>query len=175
MLTWIRQLDGAVLRWIGEHLRSPMANSLMCAYTTLGDRGALFIVLSLLCLLFRPSRRVGAAGLTALVMGAVVTNLTLKPLVARARPWLVLEGFETLMRSSDPYSFPSGHTCAAFAFGMAVVAMVPHGWLKTAALVAAVLMGYTRLHVGVHFPSDVLAGAVVGTCCGLAAARLWHQ
>lgn len=174
MLSQIRHWDGVVLRWIADHLRTPLLNGLMCAYTTLGDHGAFFIVLSLLCLMFRSSRRVGAAGLSALALGAVVTNLTLKPLVARSRPWLVLEGFEVLMHSSDPYSFPSGHTCAAFAFCVAVAAMVPHGWVKLVAVVAAVLMGYTRLHVGVHFPSDVLMGAVVGICCGLVAARMWR-
>ena len=102
-----------------------------------------------------------------MLLGLLVTNLTLKPLVSRARPWAVMENFATLVTSSDLNSFPSGHTCAAFAFGVALCAALPQKWAKAAALLAAALMGFSRLYVGVHFPTDVLAGAVIGTACGL--------
>jgi undecaprenyl-diphosphatase len=78
-----------------------------------------------------------------------------------------MEGFSTLVTSSDLNSFPSGHTCAAFAFGVALCAVLPQKWAKAAALIAAALMGFSRLYVGVHFPSDVIVGALVGALCGL--------
>jgi undecaprenyl-diphosphatase len=129
----------------------------------------LFIVLALLMLCFAKTRRAGGTALAAMAFGLVVTNLTIKPLMSRARPWVVMEGFETLVRSSDPNSFPSGHTCAAFAFAIAVCMVLPQRWAKAAAVAAAVLMGFSRLYVGVHFPSDVLAGAFIGSMCGLLA------
>lgn len=169
MPQWIQEADEWVLRGIAEHFRTPVLNVLMEFYTALGDGGALFLVLAALMLMFRRTRRTGGTALTAMAFGLVVTNLTIKPLVSRARPWVVMEGFQVLLKSGDPNSFPSGHTCAAFAFALAVCMAAPERWMKAAAVAAAVLMGASRLYVGVHFPSDVLAGAVVGSLCGLLA------
>jgi undecaprenyl-diphosphatase len=107
-----------------------------------------------------------------MLLGLLVTNLTIKPLVSRPRPWLVMEGFVNLVAESDPNSFPSGHSCAAFAFGVALWMTLPQKWARVAALAAAVLMALSRLYVGVHFPSDVVVGSVIGVCCGLAGAWL---
>ena len=167
MLELIQQLDEGALWWIAQRLRMAWLDPLVMFYTNLGNGGLCFIAVALLLLAFRQTRKAGATALTALAFGAVVTNLTIKPLISRARPWVVLKTLETLATSGDPNSFPSGHTCSAFAFGVAVAAVLPWKWAKAAALIAAALMGFSRLYVGVHFPSDVLAGAVIGTLCGL--------
>jgi undecaprenyl-diphosphatase len=172
MPTWIQTLDERLLRWIEHSLRLPFLNEAVCFYTNLGDSGLMFIALALLMLCFARTRRAGGTALTAMTLGLVVTNLTIKPLVSRARPWVVMENFETLVRSSDQNSFPSGHTCAAFAFAVAVCMTARPRWLRAAAMAAAVLMGLSRLYVGVHFPSDVLAGAVIGSLCGALASWL---
>ena len=172
MVAGIQNADEAILRWIGEHLRFPLLDGVLTFYTSLGNAGVVFIAAALVMLLFRATRRAGATALTAMTLGLVVTNLTIKPLVSRARPWVVMEEFIPLVTSGDPNSFPSGHTCAAFAFGVALCAVLPQRWAKAAALIAAALMGYSRLYVGVHFPTDVLAGAAIGTLCGLAAWKL---
>ncbi len=166
----IQLMDERILRWIADTLRTPWLNELTIFYTQLGNGGMLFIAATIVLLLFRSTRRAGAAAGTGMVLGLLVTNLTIKPLVARLRPWVAMEGFQALVTSSDMNSFPSGHTCAAFAFAAAICAVLPQKWAKAAALIAAALMGWSRLYVGVHFPTDVLAGAVVGTLCGLAGA-----
>ena len=107
--------------------------------------------------------------LCAMLLGLVCTNLILKPLIMRPRPWLDVVGLIPLINEADPNSFPSGHTCAAFAFAVALCMTQPQRWAKGAALALAALMGFSRLYVGVHFPSDVLAGAVIGSLCGLLA------
>lgn len=168
-MSWFQERDEWALRWIAEHLRTPVLDGAMCFYTGLGNAGLLFIAAAVVLLLFRQTRRAGGTALTAMSFGLIVTNLTIKPLLSRARPWVVMEGFEVLVKSADPNSFPSGHTCAAFAFAVAVCTVLPQRWAKAAALTAAVLMGASRLYVGVHFPSDVLAGAVIGSLCGLLA------
>ncbi|MGN0985373.1 MAG: phosphatase PAP2 family protein [Candidatus Enterenecus sp.] len=168
----LQQLDETVLRWIGEHLRLGWLNGPVMLYSTLGNAGLLFIALTVLLLCLRRTRRAGLAAAGGLIVDLLVVNVTIKPLVSRARPWVVMEGFETLLTSSDPNSFPSGHTCAAFAFAAALCVAAPKRWMKGAAVAAAVLMGLSRLYVGVHFPSDVLAGAFIGTLCGLAGAWL---
>ena len=83
-----------------------------------------------------------------------------------------------LLTSGDPNSFPSGHTCAAFAAGLAWAGTCSARWARAAAVVSAVCMGLSRLYVGVHYPSDVLAGALVGSLAALAAlalARRWER
>lgn len=167
----LQQVDEAVLRWIADCLRTPLLDGFMIFYTGLGDAGRLFIALALLMLLFRRTCRAGGTALTAMMFGLIVTNLTIKPFVGRARPWVVMEGFAALVGSGDANSFPSGHTCAAFAFASALCAVLPQRWAKGLALAAAVLMGFSRLYVGVHFPSDVLVGAAIGALCGLLADR----
>ena len=166
----IQQLDEQALVWIAEHVRNAVLDPFMKLYTQLGNTGMLFIVLGLAMLLWRPARRAGFSALCAMLIGLIVVNFTIKPLVARERPWLVIEHFVNLVPEHDPNSFPSGHTNAAFAFAIAVCLSAPRRWMKITAVCLAAVMGLSRLYVGVHFPSDVLAGAAIGSLCGLAGA-----
>lgn len=169
MLNMIQQFDEQVLRWIAQFIRLDWLTPGVVFYTNLGNSGLCFLAIALLLLCFRATRRGGATALVAIGLGGLVTNLTIKPLITRPRPWVVMEDFVSVVTSSDPHSFPSGHTTAAFAFGVALCLTLPQKWAKAAALAAAAFMGFSRLYVGVHFPTDVLAGAVIGTCCGVAA------
>ncbi len=175
----IQRLDEQALVWIAEHLRCALLDPFMTIYTQLGNTGMLFIALGLVMLCFKQTRRVGISALCAMLIGLIVVNFTIKPLVARDRPWLVIEGFSNLVTEGDPNSFPSGHTNAAFAFAVGVCAAGAKRWMKLAAVCAAVVMGLSRLYVGVHFPSDVLAGAVIGSLCGLLGAwiirKTWER
>ena len=139
----------------------------MKLYTTLGNAGIVWIVVSVAMLCWKPTRRAGATALCAMVLGLLCTNVVLKHLVSRPRPYTVVEGLIPLLTSGDPNSFPSGHTCAAFAAGVAWFGTAKKGGWRAAALIQAVLMGLSRLYVGVHYLSDVLAGAIIGTLCGL--------
>lgn len=171
MPEWLLNIDGGVLLWIQEFLRCTVLNGLFQVYTKLGDAGMLWIAVSLLMLCFRKTRKAGLASLLAMLLGLLCTNVALKHLVGRTRPWLVVEGLTALVAEHDPNSFPSGHTCAAFAAGMAWAGALPWRWARTAAVIQAVCMGLSRLYVGVHYPSDVLAGALIGSLCALCA--LW--
>lgn len=167
MLDWIQNADQTALNWIAANLRMEWLNPVAVFYTSLGNGGWIFILVSIAFLLFRNTRKAGLSTLSAMLLGLVITNLTVKPLVARLRPWMVMEELSVLIYSNDMNSFPSGHTCAAFAFAVALCVTLPQKWVKAAALIAAALMGFSRLYVGVHFPSDVLAGALLGSACGL--------
>ena len=166
----IQQFDEQVLVWIAQHIRGGLLDPIMSFYTRLGDAGMLFIALGLVMLLFKSTRRAGFSALCAMIIGLVVVNFTIKPLMARERPWLVIEGFVNLVEEKDPNSFPSGHTNAAFAFALALCMTAPRRWMKITAVCAGLVMGLSRLYVGVHFPSDVLVGALIGSLCGLAGA-----
>ena len=175
MPQWFLDIDGGILLWIQEFVRCAFLEPIFIVYTHLGDSGLLWIALSLLMLCFKRTRRAGVVGLTALVLGALCTNVVLKHLVGRVRPWLTVEGLAALIAEHDPNSFPSGHTCAAFAAASAWWRTLPARWMRVTGVVLAVLMGLSRLYVGVHFPSDVLAGALVGLFCGWLAWVIWEK
>lgn len=169
MLETLLRLDGQLLVAIqGLHLS--WLDPVVSFYTKLGDAGLLWIALSLAFLLFKPTRKAGALALCAMILGLIVTNLTIKPLISRPRPWLDWP-IIPLVTENDPNSFPSGHTCAAFAAAMVWVRTLPRKAGRIGAAAAAVLMGLSRLYVGVHYPSDVLAGALIGSLCAWAAWR----
>ena len=177
MLSVLQTLDGGALLWIQENLRG-LLDPIVEGYTTLGNTGLMWIVLSLAMLCWKPTRKAGVAALAAMVLGLLCTNVVLKHLVARPRPWLDVAGLVPLIQEPDPNSFPSGHTCAACAAASAWWRTLPRRWMRWTGLVLAVCMGLSRLYVGVHYPSDVIAGALVGLFCGWAAwklLQLWEE
>ena len=154
-------LDGRILLWIQENVRCDALNGAMRFITSLGNAGAVWIALTLALLVFRRTRRAGACCALALVFSLLLTNVVLKNWVQRARPYLDLEGLNLLIRRPSEFSFPSGHASSSFAAGWTMLRMLPgkHG---VSALVLAILIALSRLYVGVHYPTDVLGGAVVG-------------
>ncbi len=114
-------------------------------------------------------RRAAASGLVALGTTSAVANLVVKPLVRRSRPDRVAAGRHESVRMPESTSFPSGHTASAFAFALGVAAEVP--LLAVPLVPVATAVGYSRVHSGVHFPGDVLAGAVLGSVVGLVSPR----
>ena len=163
--------EGTLLLWMQEHLRGPLTDAFFAVYTTLGNMGLCWILLCAAMLLCRRTRKAGFTGFVALLLGFLCTNVILKPLVCRTRPWLVVEGLTALVAEHDPNSFPSGHTCASFAAALAWRPYLPKRW-GNVALVCAALMGFSRLYVGVHFPTDVLCGALIGALSGWIACRM---
>lgn len=174
----IQNMDEAVLLWIQEAVRQTWLDPVVKAFTTLGNAGILWIVLAVAMLFWRPTRKAGLLAGCALLFSLLFTNLGLKLLLTRPRPYTVVEGLIPLLTSGDPNSFPSGHTSAAFAAGLVWARTLPKAWMRRTAVIQAVLMGLSRLYVGVHYPSDVVSGAVVGTVCALLAlwiGRLWQR
>lgn len=152
-----------------------------------GKGGICLILLSLCLLFFKQTRRFGTAMLLGLAIGAIITNLGLKIFIARPRPYadqnsLFYKLWLTVGQNVESdKSFPSGHTTAAFA-SMTPVIIMGKPRYKIAALCFAILMGIARIYLVVHFPSDVLAGMIVGIFAGciavLIAAKLprrWYE
>ncbi|MEG0825422.1 MAG: phosphatase PAP2 family protein [Oscillospiraceae bacterium] len=157
--------EGAFLLWIQEVVRCTVLDPIFSIYTSLGNFGLLFIGAAAVMLLFKKTRKAGLFALFAMALGFLCTNVVLKNLVSRPRPWLTVEGLIPLVAEHDPNSFPSGHTCAAFAAAGVWMRTLPKTWAKWTALASAILMGFSRLYVGVHFPTDVLAGLAIGLIC----------
>lgn len=160
-LTDLIALDGNILLWIQEYFRQDWMTPFWKFVTFLGGAGWFWIALSVFLLIPKQTRKVGAAALLSLGIGALITNVALKNIVARTRPYEVIEGLVLLVVRQSDFSFPSGHSCASFAAAMVYYRMLPRRY-GIAALVLAGLIAFSRLYVGVHYPSDVIVGILVG-------------
>ena len=150
MLEQLLHIDGQILLWIQEYLRFPALTSVMKDITNLGNAGILWILITIVLLLDKKTRNVGYMSALAL----------------RTRPYEVVDGLKLLIEKQSDYSFPSGHTGSSFASAIVLWKELPKKY-GVMALIVAVLIAYSRLYVGVHYPSDVLAGVVIGTVLAL--------
>ena len=155
------QIEGAILMWIQNHLRCATLNPVMIVITSLGNGGAFWIALTVLLLIFRRTRRIGVYCAASMLLTLLVVNLCIKPLAARTRPYELIQGLEILVSRPRDYSFPSGHSANSLSCAWTLFRLAPKKY-GVPALVLAVLIALSRLSVGVHFPTDVLAGAAIG-------------
>ena len=155
----------AVLDFIRDTFSCKAMDYIMKAITFLGEAGWLWIVLGLVLAIVPKTRKVGITVLGALILSLLFCNITIKPIVARIRPYDIKEGIELIISTPSDFSFPSGHTSASFAAAVAIFACNKK-W-GSGALALAAVIAFTRLYLYVHFPTDVLAGAVLGTLCGV--------
>ena len=159
----MQQLELGILDWIQANLRCGALDVLMPALSWTCNHGEIWIVLAAVLLAVKRYRRQGLAVGCALVTDLVLCNLIVKPLVGRVRPFVV-HPVELLVPPPTDASFPSGHTAASFAAVFALKASGSPLWKP--ALAVAVAMAFSRLYLYVHWPSDVLFGALVGAAAG---------
>lgn len=172
------QFDLPVLEWIAEHLRCSFLDTVMPVLTHLGDGGIVWIALALILLGIPKYRKTGLTVGVALLMGLLICNVLLKPLVGRMRPFdYQLEYFgktiPLLIAAPTDYSFPSGHTIASVE-AAAVLMLHNKKWGRIAA-VPAFLIAFSRLYLYVHYPTDVLASVALGIAIAYGANHLVNK
>lgn len=149
-----------------QTIHTPLLDKILAFITSLGNVGIIWIVLAVVLLILPKTRKTGIIVAAALLMDLVLCNLILKNLVARMRPYDVNTAIAILIKKPLDFSFPSGHTAASFAAMTALfLAKMKKAWI--AALILAVLIAFSRLYFYVHYPTDVLGGAVVGILSGI--------
>lgn len=162
---WAVSFDLPILEWIQANLRNPVMDEVWKIITLFGDAGIFWILCGVILLVLPKTRKTGLAVLIALVLGVVVCNVTLKPLIGRIRPYdFQMQNYgkeiTLLVSAQHDFSFPSGHTIASFE---ACVAMLLNDKrLGIPATVLAFLVAFSRLYLYVHYPSDVIFSFFAG-------------
>ena len=169
--------DLPILDWIQAHLQSDLMDTIMPIITLFGDAGIFWMILAALLLFFPKTRRTGIGMFVAMIMGLIVCNITLKPLVARMRPYdfqiqelgktwndILLAG-KLLVETPHDYSFPSGHTIASFE--ACTVLLLNDKRMGIPATILAILIAFSRLYLYVHYPTDVIFALFAGILFGI--------
>lgn len=165
--------DLPILDWIQAHLQCGFLDFIMPIITLFGDGGVFWIACSVILLFFPKYRKAGLTMGLALVMGLLVCNITIKPLVGRPRPvdFIQAKNLQALIPANviimHDFSFPSGHTIASFEASVALLMYSKK--LGIPALILGILVSLSRLYLYVHYPSDVLVSVVLGTLFALIA------
>ncbi len=166
-------LDQAILTFYHnahEALGTPM-DVVVQLFTKLGDGGIFLILVAIFLMFFKKSRKVGIGMLGGIIIGALFTNICIKNIVARPRPYNYLQIYRDWFTSiwhwgfESEYSFPSGHTTAAMA-SMTPVFFLCNKKKSWLAFLFVIALGATRNYIMVHFPSDILGGIIVGGIAG---------
>ena len=174
-------MDIELLNWVFTtiHLGDfDWLTNIVKVLTYFGDSkvGIGYMVIALILIIPKKTRWLGLTVALSIALDFLLVNITIKNLVARPRPWLDAEAvfnheslFGILGAEVEPseYSFPSGHTAVTFAISIALACR--YKWKALPAIIIACIVALSRIYLCVHYPSDVVAGIIVGSTCGVVA------
>lgn len=186
--------DSGFLIFIQEHLRSDALTPALKVITHTCDSGWIWILLCVALLVIPKTRRPGAIAGASLALEAIITNLVIKNAVGRTRPYEAVNGLVNLIEKQKDYSFPSGHSGAAFAVAGALIVIallglpvvVEAGKIKRTKMnltyklfavlmiIYAVILAFSRMYVGVHYPTDIIGGTLLGAATSFIAYFAYH-
>ena len=155
-------------------MRCEILNIFFKIITTLGNAGVIWILLTIAMILLPKYRKAGWTSAISLLLSVIIVNLLVKNLVARVRPYEVIDGLNLIVGKAGDWSFPSGHTSSSFAAALSIL-LSGHKWEGVGAMILAALIGFSRLYVGIHYPSDVLCGALFGIVCAIVAGLIMKK
>ena len=165
MMQIITAFDESILLFLQDNVRFGFLNALMRGVTSLGNVGIVWIVVSVLFLCFRRYRKCGIVMISALLLCTLINTVILKNLFQRPRPFEGIPELMVLIKRPSGFSFPSGHASTSFACAWVLMSMEKK--FAVPGLILAALIAFSRVYVGVHYATDVIAGAVVGIISGI--------
>ena len=175
--------EEAMLLGIQEHVRNDFLTPIFKFITHLADKGIIWLCISLVLLIVpammlkfgTPNVRqqknlrvlftIGIMCVIGFILTFAVNHVLLKHAVDRTRPYELISGLELLVSPADDASFPSGHSAISFTIATILMFQLPKKF-GIPAMVLAALIAFSRLYVGIHFPTDVIFGAISGFVFG---------
>lgn len=167
----LRSLDSNILLFIQDQIRHPFLDKWMKGLSSLADIGIISIVTCIFLLISLEYRRIGWIVSISLILEAILVNGVLKPLLKRKRPYLSVKQLTCIAKIPYDFSFPSGHTASCFAVAGVMFMSMPYKY-GVPALILASFVAFSRIYLGVHYPSDVLGGIAIGLLAGYIAEKV---
>ena len=169
-------VEFSILNWMQATVRSPVLDEIMVTASRLGNVGAVWIAIAVVLVVIPRYRKAGILCGIALFFSLLITNIAVKNIVARPRPFTMVD-VKLLIPQPGEYSFPSGHASSSFAAAFVLwrerlrVSRVPVYWITMA---LAIIVALSRVYLYVHFPTDILAGAAAGALSSWLAYVVYH-
>ena len=176
MPNFIQNIDISVVKLFynfQHNLNSKLLNNIMIFFTNLGNNGLIWIVITLFLLFSKKYRKIGYLATISLIINLIIVNVILKNLTHRARPFTEISDIILLIKAPKDFSFPSGHTSASFT--MVYVFYKHFKKYFPAVLITSIIIAFSRLYLTVHFPSDVLAGVLIGLFSGFLGEKILNR
>ena len=167
------KFDNNILDLLQE-IHNPVLDKIMVFITTLGNHGVFWLLIGvLLILLWKDKRECGLSVILSVAFGFLLGNMLLKNLIKRSRPCWVNPDIVLLVLNPTDYSFPSGHTISSFAAATAIFCYSKK--LGITAYIVASAIAFSRLYLYLHYPTDVIAGVIVGISVAIAAVYIVNK
>ncbi|WP_415522542.1 phosphatase PAP2 family protein [Clostridium sp.] len=163
MMSLIQNLDNSILLYIENNMHGHIMDRTMVIITSLGNWEIIWIIISILLMINKKYRNIGFMTLGALLLSTMLGDGILKHIVQRARPSADIPAVNLLISKPLSYSFPSGHAASSFAAAGVLAKYFKNYTLEIFTL--AFLIAFSRLYLYVHYPTDVLAGIILGLIC----------
>ena len=165
-------MDVRIIRYVQTHWHNRFTDFMFPLLSRIGNAGAVWLTVAV-CLGTRRQTRGFAFMLFFSLALAHVVSQILKPIIGRPRPFVAYPGTPLLIHTPGGYSCPSGHSASSFA--AATVLWIFDNRLGAAALVLALLIAFSRVFLFVHYPSDTLAGSLLGVLCAIVILYLYKM
>ena len=168
------EMDGQLLLWIQDNLRFDAITPFVKAITYSANGGAIMIAATLILMIIPKTRKLGLLCAAALVVNALICNVIFKNIVARIRPYEVVDGLKLIIGKQNDWSFPSGHSSGGFTVSTVIFRETPRK-IGIPIIIFALLIALSRLYVGVHYPTDVICGIIIGALTGFLTCTIYHR
>lgn len=163
-MNFFNQYELSALHAIQDLMKCDFFDIFFSYVTRLGDNGIFWILLTIIFLCFGKTRKIGITMGVSLILGLVLCNLTLKPLIARTRPYMEDPSLMLIIPAESDFSFPSGHTVCSVECAVAIY--INDKKMGLAAIILAIIIAFSRMYLMVHYPSDVAVGVLLGIIIG---------
>lgn len=159
----INIFDNYILFVINKYIQNKYLDKLMPVVTSMGNLGIVWIIMAAALILDKPYRSIGDVVILTLIISTIVGEGIVKHIVRRVRPCNEKSSLNMLISKPMSYSFPSGHTLSSFA--AAEVLSMYFTEYKLIFMIIAFLIALSRIYLYVHYPTDVIAGIILGILC----------